>query len=101
MHAKFSRFCKQRIVNISHVANALDDVSFINQSPLQNVVTHKSKSMANVSRVVWRNATRVHQNFFVRSKINHTSLDSVVQLNRHLVAPRSGIPVSRGATRVL
>ena len=101
MNAEFSGLGEKRVIDVGDIAHALDGVTAIDKPSLQNVITDERECMTNMSRVIRRDATCIHQHFSICDEIYNTLFCGVVKLQCQVVPPRSGMPVSLGATLVL
>ena len=103
MDTQLPRLLEQRIVNISYVADTPHSVPHVDQPALQYVVRNEGRGMAQVSGVIGRDPTGVHEHLIVGFERDNGAFRGVVELHRQSSTTRGSllIPVNRGATRVL
>ncbi len=96
VHADLARLAQNVVVDVGDVAHALRVVTDVAQTALQHVVSEVGRNVADVRRVIRRDAARVHRDRRPGSELDDGLTRRVEQLHGH-----ASMPVRRTAARVL
>jgi len=97
VNAELAGLREERIVDVGDVAHALHPPTRVDEPAHEHVVREEREGVTEVRRVVRRHAARVHEHLVAGGEVDDLAARGVVEPHAHF----SGMPVNRGATRVL
>ena len=97
VHAELACLREQRVVDVGHVAHALDRATRVDESPDEHVISEEGEGVPEMCGVVRRDTADVHLHLVSWREVDDFSAGGVVKTQ----GGTQLIPVKRGATRVL